>query len=442
MSSIVIPETPSPILNTSRSRLRRNRANEMNESSVASLSDSVAEMSPLSSNISQINISSNISQINNNAYINYNPISTTRFRKWIGVESDLSLQEINTNLLENNNIISWISLKQTDQNSTMGYIHLAQPQTYGSTILRLFNDRHMNIFSVLKSVIRSTYNAYDWGSEYFGEHNINYFEYNSREKLPFTVSQTHQEKVDDIVKFVNDSERFPNGPNFKQFIRCFPSYSCNGTLKECFAQQKKLLKDLLDGHDDQRLLQTTEQWYFQRQTLKYVKYLIDIEEQRQITILRGQPGGEGKSKTARLIEATYPGQVLVIPGYNDAKDLSHHLREHTSFNDEPKIVIIDEPMDKKGDTDYSVLEDLKNGRVFCAKYNSTVLRFRSDQIPIVLLLTNTKIKNNVWSITRFDPIDIIKTEAHPHGELQRMHMDFSNLEAYNPDIQLVYHPIP
>eukprot|EP01084_Bolivina_argentea_P188090 323879_1 len=115
MSSIFIPETPpSPVLNTTRSRLRRNRANE---SDITSLTDLIAQMSPMSSNNSSL-ISSNNSQINHNANIIDNPIRTKRFRKWICVKLELSLQEVATDLLQNGNIISWIALKQTDQNST------------------------------------------------------------------------------------------------------------------------------------------------------------------------------------------------------------------------------------------------------------------------------------------------------------------------------------
>eukprot|EP01084_Bolivina_argentea_P317578 550639_1 len=208
------------------------------------------------------------------------------------------------------------------------------------------------------------------------------------------------------------------------------------------SMKKKVFKKEKREIEDAQYLQRFIGRFWQKQIFGYVDHMLAIGENRNVLTLLGRPGAEGKSTTARIFECLYPGKVLVIPGFEKGSDFAHILNKWTEENGVPKIVIVDEPKMKIGLTDYSILEALKNGRVFCPKYDSLVLRFRSDQIPIVILFTNGEIPNNIWSSDRYDSFEIMATDAHHDGEIRRLNIDFTDLPEYDPNVEIEHYPIP
>eukprot|EP01084_Bolivina_argentea_P292405 502672_1 len=203
---------------------------------------SVRSISASLSSINHRNINASNQQINHNGYVNPHQNNRTRYRKWIKVQTSIQMRDIVFPSLENVNIISWISIKARPDGTAQAFIYLKKQQTYGSTIQNLFNDRHMTIQTILKSQVKSKYNAYDWGTDYCDNHNILYYEWNSQEDLPFGSTQNKQEQVNAVKKFVRDVETYPDMPNNIDFMERFPVFACTDHLMKCFKQQKKVFK--------------------------------------------------------------------------------------------------------------------------------------------------------------------------------------------------------
>lgn len=69
--------------------------------------------------------------------------------------------------------------------------------------------------------------------------------------------------------------------------------------------------------------------------------------------------------------------ALVVPG--KVPDMAYSLIPN------PKVVIVDAPRCKQAEyLQYSFLEQLKNGLLFCSKYESTVLRFKPPHVVVMM----------------------------------------------------------
>lgn len=127
----------------------------------------------------------------------------------------------------------------------------------------------------------------------------------------------------------------------------------------------------------------------------------DLEEKlsqppdsRTIQFIVDRVGNNGKTWFAHYYESKHKDCQVICPGKH--ADMSYILRTDI------RVLFIDAPRSKQGDfLQYDFLEDVKNGRVFCSKYESCIKRFKN--IHLVVLMNEppdlTKLSADRFDIT-------------------------------------------
>lgn len=127
---------------------------------------------------------------------------------------------------------------------------------------------------------------------------------------------------------------------------------------------------------------------------------------RTIWFVVDEKGNAGKTKFAHYMKVKYPGTLLLDHG--KVADMSYHI-SHFEELAQLNIVILDSPRQSQSRFNYSVLEKLKNGRVFNTKYR---VFDRFHPVPHIIVMTNhipmidsTVLSYDRVQILRLDPDD-------------------------------------
>lgn len=120
---------------------------------------------------------------------------------------------------------------------------------------------------------------------------------------------------------------------------------------------------------------------------------------REIIFVVDEAGNGGKSWFTDYCCEHLTAAAIILPGKK--ADMVYAL---ATLGFEPKIVFVDAPRSKQGEyIQYDFLEELKNGRIFCSKYESHLLRF---SVPHVVVMMNESPDMNKLSVDRYNVVEI------------------------------------
>ena len=93
-----------------------------------------------------------------------------------------------------------------------------------------------------------------------------------------------------------------------------------------------------------------------------------------------------------------PNHEAVVLNNGKSADIAHALPR------EPKVVVFDLSRTMEGHINYDVIEQIKNGNVFSAKYESRAKHFPK---PHVIIFANFEPNYAAWSDDRYDVVKLI-----------------------------------
>ena len=136
---------------------------------------------------------------------------------------------------------------------------------------------------------------------------------------------------------------------------------------------------------------------WQKELLEY----IDNPTQRQIIWIVGKSCGEGKSWFQKYVKSIY-GTRKVVSGINlraKTPSICHVLSKQPLSTADIFLFNIGKAKKKTDAVNYEVLEDLKDGDAFAAKYNSQQLKIRTPNV--VMVFSNEGPDTNQLAIDRW-----------------------------------------
>ena len=136
---------------------------------------------------------------------------------------------------------------------------------------------------------------------------------------------------------------------------------------------------------------------WQKELLEY----INNPTQRQIIWVVGKSCGEGKSWFQKYVKSAY-GTKKVISGINlraNTSSICHVLSKQSLSTADIFLFNIGKAQKKTDAVNYEVLEDLKDGDAFAAKYNSQQLKIRTPNV--VMVFSNEKPDTNQLAMDRW-----------------------------------------
>ena len=136
---------------------------------------------------------------------------------------------------------------------------------------------------------------------------------------------------------------------------------------------------------------------WQKELLEYM----DHPTQRQIIWIVGKSCGEGKSWFQKYVKSVY-GTRKVVSGINlraSTPNICHVLSKQPLSTADIFLFNIGKAKKKTDAVNYEVLEDLKDGDAFAAKYNSQQLKIRTPNV--VMVFSNERPDTNQLAIDRW-----------------------------------------
>lgn len=122
-------------------------------------------------------------------------------------------------------------------------------------------------------------------------------------------------------------------------------------------------------------------------------------DKRRIYFVVDRAGNSGKSWFVDYFSSLHPKSLVILPGKK--ADMVFCL---ATCGYDPRVVFVDCPRSKQGDfIQYDFLEELKNGRVFCTKYESHMLTFKP---PHVVVMMNEEPDREKLSSDRYEIIRV------------------------------------
>ena len=168
-----------------------------------------------------------------------------------------------------------------------------------------------------------------------------------------------------------------------------PEDSLPREMKEALDIYKKQAQELY--HNNVEL----KPW--QKELLEYM----DHPTQRQIIWIVGKSCGEGKSWFQKYVKSIY-GTRKVVSGINlraSTPNICHVLSKQPLSTADIFLFNIGKAKKKTDAVNYEVLEDLKDGDAFAAKYNSQQLKIRTPNV--VMVFSNEGPDTNQLAIDRW-----------------------------------------
>ena len=136
---------------------------------------------------------------------------------------------------------------------------------------------------------------------------------------------------------------------------------------------------------------------WQKDLLEYMNH----PTQRQIIWIVGKSCGEGKSWFQKYVKSVY-GTRKVVSGINlraNTASICHVLSKQPLSTADIFLFNIGKAKTKTDAVNYEVLEDLKDGDAFAAKYNSQQLKIRTPNV--VMVFSNERPDTNQLAIDRW-----------------------------------------
>ena len=136
---------------------------------------------------------------------------------------------------------------------------------------------------------------------------------------------------------------------------------------------------------------------WQKELLEYT----NNPTQRQIIWVVGKSCGEGKSWFQKYVKSLY-GTRKVVSGINlraNTASICHVLSKQPLSTADIFLFNIGKAKKKTDSVNYEVLEDLKDGDAFAAKYNSQQLKIRTPNV--VMVFSNEKPNTNQLAMDRW-----------------------------------------
>ena len=136
---------------------------------------------------------------------------------------------------------------------------------------------------------------------------------------------------------------------------------------------------------------------WQKELLEYT----NNPTQRQIIWVVGKSCGEGKSWFQKYVKSLY-GARKVVSGINlraNTASICHVLSKQPLSTADIFLFNIGKAKKKTDSVNYEVLEDLKDGDAFAAKYNSQQLKIRTPNV--VMVFSNEKPNTNQLAMDRW-----------------------------------------
>lgn len=121
---------------------------------------------------------------------------------------------------------------------------------------------------------------------------------------------------------------------------------------------------------------------------------LDEQENRKVTWINDEVGNKGKSYFADYLVAN---ENAVVFQSSNLRDIAY------TYKSEP-IVIFDLSRNDQAEINYSIIEHLKNGRIFSGKYQSKTKYFKK---PKIIVMSNSypdtkKLSMDRWDIINYD----------------------------------------
>jgi len=104
-------------------------------------------------------------------------------------------------------------------------------------------------------------------------------------------------------------------------------------------------------------------------------------DKRCVYFIVGRTGSEGKSWFCSYYHSLHKSDTLILESGKRA-DMAHALRQRVPY---PRVVFVDVPRSKMEHLQFDFIEKLKDGRIFCGKYQSTMIEF---PVPHVIVMCN------------------------------------------------------
>ena len=203
-------------------------------------------------------------------------------------------------------------------------------------------------------------------------------EYEALKKCLFKYKQEYEEKItlgENVYMILGEGE--------------VPEDSLPREMKEALDIYMKQAQELYYNNVELKPWQT--------ELLEYM----DHPTQRQIIWIVGKSCGEGKSWFQKYVKSIY-GTRKVVSGINlraSTPNICHVLSKQPLSTADIFLFNIGKAKKKTDDVNYEVLEDLKDGDAFAAKYNSQQLKIRTPNV--VMVFSNEGPDTNQLAIDRW-----------------------------------------
>ena len=203
-------------------------------------------------------------------------------------------------------------------------------------------------------------------------------EYEALKKCLIKYKQEYEEKItlgENVYMILGEGE--------------VPEDSLPKEMKEALDIYKKQAQELYHNNVELKPWQT--------ELLEYM----DHPTQRQIIWIVGKSCGEGKSWFQKYVKSIY-GTRKVVSGINlraSTPNICHVLSKQPLSTADIFLFNIGKAKKKTDAVNYEVLEDLKDGDAFAAKYNSQQLKIRTPNV--VMVFSNEGPDTNQLAIDRW-----------------------------------------
>ena len=203
-------------------------------------------------------------------------------------------------------------------------------------------------------------------------------EYEALKKCLFKYKQEYEEKItlgENVYMILGEGE--------------VPEDSLPREMKEALDIYMKQAQELYYNNVE------LKPW--QKELLEYM----DHPTQRQIIWIVGKSCGEGKSWFQKYVKSIY-GTRKVVSGINlraSTPNICHVLSKQPLSTADIFLFNIGKAKKKTDAVNYEVLEDLKDGDAFAAKYNSQQLKIRTPNV--VMVFSNEGPDTNQLAIDRW-----------------------------------------
>lgn len=197
----------------------------------------------------------------------------------------------------------------------------------------------------------------------------------------------------------------PAGPGQRNDLEAFKESVKSGTLDLCSVREQhsevyaKYPRFCLEYIRDNKPKQEVETHPLREWQSTLYQSLKRPPDKRSITFVVDTRGNAGKSWFVDYFSMLNERTLIILPGKK--ADMVFCL---ATCGYEPRVVFVDAPRSKQGDfIQYDFLEELKNGRIFCSKYESHMLTFKP---PHVVVMMNEEPDNSKLSLDRIQTVRI------------------------------------